>query len=217
MSLVFHGHPLSSFCWKVLIALYENDTEFEFHLIENLFDPEERAALASLWPIAKIPVLEDRRRAEIVAETTIIIDYLDHHYPAPVRFIPADAEAAREARFWDRVYDLYLEVPMQKIVGDRLRPEGQRDPFGVAEARALLKTALGVVETQVSGKTWATGDAFGLADCAAAPALFYADKVMPIAADFPEAAAYLQRLKARPSFARVLAEAEPWFQYFPEE
>ena len=217
MSLVFHGHPLSSFCWKVLIALYENDTEFEFNLIKNLFDPEERATLAALWPIAKIPVLEDKARREVIAETTTIIDYLDLHYPGPVRFVPAETGAALEARFWDRVFDLYLEVPMQKVVGDRLRPDGQRDPFGVAEARALLKTALGVIEAQVPGKTWATGDAFGLADCAAAPALFYADKVMPIAADFPNAAAYLERLKARPSVARVLVEAEPWLQYFPEE
>ena len=217
MSLVFHGHPLSSFCWKVLIALYENGTAFEFKLIGNLFDPEERAALAALWPIAKIPVLEDRGRRKVIAETTTIIEYLDFHHSGPVRFVPEDAEAGRETRFWDRVYDLYVQVPMQKVVGDRLRPEGQRDPVGVAEARALLRTALGMVDPQVAGKSWSTGEAFGLADCAALPALFYADKIAPIAADFPNAAAYLERLKARPSVARVLAEAEPWFQYFPEE
>lgn len=217
MSLVFHGHPLSSFCWKVLIALYENGTEFTFKLLENLGDPEERAAFAVLWPIAKMPVLEDVGRSEVVAETSIIIDYLDLHYPGEARFVPEEPDAGRQTRFWDRVFDLYLQVPMQKVVGDRLRPAGQRDPFGVEEARTLLRTALGMVEAQVAGKCWATGDVFGLADCAAAPALFYADKVMPIAADFPCALAYLERLKARPSFARVLEEAEPWLQYFPEE
>jgi len=217
MSLVFHGHPLSSFCWKVLIALYENGTSFTFKLLKNLGDPEDRAAFAALWPIAKMPVLEDLGRGEVVAETPVIIDYLDLHYPGPVRFVPEEAEAARETRFRDRVFDLYVQVPMQKVVGDRLRPAGQRDPFGVAEARTLMATALGMVDAQVVGKSWATGEDFGLADCAAAPALFYADKVQPIAADFPNAAAYLERLKARPSFARVLEEAEPWFQYFPEE
>jgi glutathione S-transferase len=216
MSLVFHGHPLSSYCWKVLIALYENGTPFEQKLV-NLGDPESRAALAALWPMAKMPVLEDRERGEVVAETTIIIDYLDTHYPGPVRFMPADAERARQVRLWDRIYDLYLQGPMQRIVGDRLRPEGAKDAFGVEEARTLLATGLGMVERQSVGKSWATGDDFTLADCAAAPALFYADKVMPLEGRYPGAVALLERLKARPAFARVLVEAEPYFQYFPAE
>ena len=123
MSLVFHGHPLSSYCWKVLIALYENGTPFEQRLVD-LGDPESRAAFAALWPMAKMPVLEDAERGAVVAETTIIIDYLDLHYPGPVRFVPEDPERAREVRLWDRVYDLYVQGPMQRIVGDRLRPAG---------------------------------------------------------------------------------------------
>jgi glutathione S-transferase len=214
MSLVCHGHPLSSYCWKVLIALYENGTPFEQKLVD-LGDPESRAALAALWPVAKMPVLEDPERGEVVAETTIIIDYLDRHYPGPVRFVPDDAERAREVRLWDRIYDLYLQGPMQKIVGDRLRPEGAKDAFGVEEARTLLATGLGMVDKQAAGRAWTTGEQFTLADCAAAPALFYADKVMPIGDRYANALALLERLKERPSFARVVVEAEPYFRYFP--
>ena len=214
MSLVLHYHPLASFCWKVLIALYENGTPFEPKLV-NLGDPAERDAFAALWPLAKMPVLEDGER--VVAETTIIIDYLDRHHPGAVRFVPDDPERARDARLWDRIHDCYVQTPMQKIVLDRIRPEGQRDPFGVEEARGLLATALGMVERQAGEARWTTGEAFTLADCAAAPALFYADKVMPLAGTWPNALALLERLKARPSFARVLAEAGPYFQYFPTE
>jgi glutathione S-transferase len=216
MTLRLHYHPLSSFCWKVLIALYENATPFEPVMID-FGDPETRAALAAFWPLAKIPVLEDRARGETVPETTIIIDYLDRHYPGPVRLVPEDPDAARETRLWDRVFDLHVQAPMQRIVGDRLRPTDQRDPFGVAESRRALATALGLVESAATARKWAGGDAFGLADCAAMPALFYADKVMPFGSDYPHATALLERLKARPSVVRVLAEAEPWFQYFPQE
>jgi glutathione S-transferase len=216
MSLVFHGHPLSSFCWKVLIALHENGTPFRQETV-NLGDPESKAAFVALWPLGKMPVLEDQERGVVVAEASIIIDYLDLHHPGPVRFVPEDPEEARLTRFWDRVHDLYVQAPMQKIVLDRIRPEGQHDPFGVAEARALMASALALIDRDLAGKRWTMGERFGLADCAATPALFYADKVTPIAADYPNAAALLERLKERPSFARVLAEAEPWFQYFPSE
>jgi len=216
MSLILHYHPLASFCWKVLIALYENETAFEPRLVD-LGDPDSRAAFAALWPVAKMPVLEDRARGAVVPETSVIIDYLDAHYPGPVRFVPEDPERARKVRLWDRIYDLYVQVPMQKIVGDRIRPEGRRDPFGVAEARTLLATAMDMVEREVAGKAWAAGGDFTMADCAAAPALFYADKVMPLDGAYPNALALLERLKARASFARVLAEAEPYFQYFPSE
>jgi glutathione S-transferase len=217
MTLRLHYHPLSSFCWKVLIPLYENGTPFEPVMLNNLRDPDERAAFAAIWPLAKMPVLEDTARGEAVPETTIIIDYLDRHYPGPVRFVPEDMAAALETRFRDRLFDLYVQQPMQKIVGDRLRPKDRRDPFGVAEARQTLATAMGIVESAAEARQWAAGDEFGLADCAALPALFYADKVMPFGADYPNATGLLERLKARPSVARVLAEAEPWFQYFPEE
>jgi glutathione S-transferase len=214
MSLIYHYHPLSSFCWKPLIALYENGTEFTPNIID-LGDPDSRAAFAALWPIAKMPVLEGETHARVIPETSIIIDYLDRHHRGPVRFVPEDPDRAREARLWDRIYDLYVQGPMQRIVADRLRPEGQKDPFGVAEARQSLATALGMVEGHVTDRRWATGDDFTLADCAAAPALFYADKVMPLAGTWPDALALLERLKARPSFARVLLEAEPYFRYFP--
>jgi glutathione S-transferase len=216
MALILHYHPLASFCWKVLIALYENDIAFEPKLID-LGDPESRAAFAALWPIAKMPVLEEQARGAVVPETSIIIDYLDLHHPGPVRFVPQDPERAREARLWDRIFDCYVQAPMQRIVGDRIRPDGERDPFGVAEARALLATAMTMIERDLAGRQWVLGEEFGLADCAAAPALFYADKVMPLAGAYPVALALLDRLKARPSFARVLDEAEPWFKYFPAE
>jgi len=216
MSLVFHGHPLSSFCWKGLIALYENATPFELNLL-NLGDPEAKAAFEALWPLAKMPVLEDRGRGEVIPETSIIIDYLDHCYPGAVRFVPEDPERARTVRLWDRILDNYVQGPMQRIVFDRLRPEGKKDSFGVEEARAQLAIALGAVERQAGQDGWVVGGDFTLADCAAAPALFYADKVAPLEGKFPNALALLERLKARPSFARVLEEAEPWFQYFPAE
>jgi glutathione S-transferase len=214
MSLILHAHPLSSYCWKVLIALYEKRIDFEFRQVD-LGDPESRAALAALWPMAKMPVLEDRARGIAVPETSIIVDYLDAYHPGAIRLIPEAPDAARDVRLWDRIYDLYVQTPMQRIVADRLRPQDRRDPFGVEEARAALATALDMIDPEVAGKAWARGDAFTLADCAAAPALFYADKVMPFEGTWPEALALLGRLKARPSVARVLAEAEPWFQYFP--
>lgn len=216
MTLTLHYHPLASFCWKALIPLYENGTPFEPKLID-FGDPGSRQAFAALWPIAKMPVLEDRDRGQVVPETSIIIEYLDVYWPGPVRFIPVDVEAAREARLWDRIFDNYVQIPMQKIVADRIRPVGKRDPFGVAEARSLLATACAMVDQRMEGRRWAAGDSFTLADCAAAPALFYADKVMPLGGTCPSAAAYLDRLKSRPSFARVLTEAEPWFRYFPAE
>ena len=158
MALEFHYHPLSSYCWKALVALYENGTAFTPKLL-NLMDEGEAAAFRKLWPLGKMPVLDDKARGEVVAETSIVIEYLDDHYPGPVRFIPAEREAARAVRFWD---------------------------------------------------------AFSLADCAACPALYYGDKVSPIG-DHAHVAAYLERLKARPSFARVLTEAEPYFAMFPSD
>jgi glutathione S-transferase len=216
MSLILHAHPLASYCWKVLIALYEKEVAFDVHQVD-LGDPDSRAAFAALWPMAKMPVLEDRARGAIVPETSIIIDYLDAHHPGAIRLIPEEAEAARDVRLWDRIFDNYVQTPMQKIVADRLRPPERKDGLGVEETRASLATALDMIEREVAGKQWARGDAFTLADCAASPALFYADKVMPLAGKWPETLALLERLKARPAFARVLAEAEPWFKYFPAE
>jgi len=216
MPLTLHFHPLSSFCHKVLIALYENDTPFTPNIV-NLGDAEERAALLKLWPIGKFPVLADAARDWTVSESSIIIEYLDQHFPGRTRFIPDDPELARQMRFRDRFFDLYVHMPMQKIVGDRLRPPGAKDPHGVAEARTQMQTALGMVDQAMAGKTWAAGESFTMADCAAAPALFYADKVAPLAGRYPNVVAYLERLKQRPSYARALEEAKPYFHMFPQD
>jgi glutathione S-transferase len=216
MSLTLHFHPLSSFCHKALIALYENGTPFTPNIV-NLMDEGERAALRKLWPIGKFPVLRDEARGETVPESTVIIEYLDQHYPGETRFIPAGGEQMRETRLRERFFDLYLHLPMQKIVGDRLRLEGKKDPHGVEEARTMADTALGMIEQEMAARRWAMGDAFTIADCAAAPPLFYLDKIKPLAPKHPSAAAYLERLKQRPSYARVLREAEPYMQFFPKE
>ena len=214
MSLTLHLHPLASFCWKVLIALYENGTPFTPHVVD-LNNSAARDRLADLWPVGRFPVLRDDARDKTVPESTIIIEYLAQHYPGPVALLPADPDHARETRLSDRFYDLYVHEPMQKIVLDRLRPAGAHDPHGVAAARATLNTAYGMIERSMTHDRWAMGEAFTLADCAAAPALYYADRVEPLGERRPFAAAYLERLKKRPSFARVLAEAEPYFNLFP--
>jgi glutathione S-transferase len=215
MSLTLYFHPLSSFCWKVLIALYENDTPFTPNLV-NLGNASERAALLKLWPIAKFPVLRDDAQDRTIPESSIIIEYLDNQYPGRTRFIPADAKAALQTRLRDRFYDLYVHLPMQKVVGDRLRPEAGKDPHGVEEARARIQSCYGMIDREVATKTWATGETFTIADCAAAPALFYASKVVPFGESHKNVIAYLDRLKARPSFARVIKEAEPYFAMFPK-
>jgi glutathione S-transferase len=215
MSLTLHFHPLSSFCWKVLIALYENDTPFTAHSVD-LGNESERAALLKLWPIGKFPVLRDDALDRTIPESSIIIEYLDNQYPGRTRFIPADAKAALQTRLRDRFYDLYVHLPMQKVVGDRLRPEGAKDPHGVEEAKARIQSCYGMIERELASKTWAMGEAFSIADCAAAPALFYASKVVPFGDGHKNVAAYLDRLQARPCFARVLREAEPYFAMFPK-
>ena len=214
MSLVLHYHPLSSFCHKVLIALYENDVPFTPKLVD-LGDPGQRAEFQALWPIGKFPVLQDMARGRTIPESSIIIEYLGQHHPGKGKLIPDDPTQARETRLLDRFFDLYVHETMQKIVGDRLRPEGTKDPHGVDHARKTMRTALGMLEQDMASRTWATGETFSMADCAAAPALFYADKVMPIAEDHPNVAGYLERLKQRPSYARVLQEAQPYFSMFP--
>jgi len=214
VTLALHFHPLSSYCHKVLIALYENGIAFEPQLV-NLGDPAGRKRYLDLWPIGKMPVLRDEARNRILPESSIIIEYLDRHYPGAQPLIPVDLEAALEARLWDRLYDLYVMTPMQKIVGDRIRPSGARDPQGVAEAEALLRTAYGVIEQSMADRIWAAGESFGIADCAAAPSLFFALTLVPFAASHPNLAAYFERLVSRPSIARVLAEAKPFFQYYP--
>jgi glutathione S-transferase len=216
MSLKLYFHPLASFCHKALIALYENGTPFE-PVIVDLMDEASSAAFRVVWPMAKMPVLRDEARDRTVAESTIVVEYLDAHYPGATRFMPADPDAAWQTRMWDRFFDGYVQQPMQKIVIDRLRPAGSSDAFGVEQARARLREAYTVLEAEIGAKTWMLGDAFTLADCSAAPALFYANTVEPFGATQQNLAAYLDRLMARPSFARVLEEAEPYFRFFPLE
>lgn len=213
MPLTLYLHPLSSYCHKALIALYENGTPFTPHLVD-LGDKESRTAFRKIWPVGKFPVLRDGER--IVPESTIIIDYLAQHYPGPSKLIPDAPEAAREVRAIDRFYDLHIHNHMQKIIGDRIRPEGKKDPHGVDHALNAMNTALGLVEKDMGGRTWAAGEDFTLADCAAAPALFYINEaISPLAGTYPNLAGYLGRLAARPSFARALKEAQPYMGMLP--
>ncbi|MDB4936650.1 MAG: glutathione S-transferase [Labilithrix sp.] len=214
MSLRLYFHPLASFCWKVLVALYENETPFEPHVVD-LSDPIARAELEKIWPIRKFPVLRDDTRSATVPESTIIIEYLTQHYPGRVQLLPSDPALALETRLRDRFYDLYVHVPMGTIVGDRIRPPGKNDAHGVELARSQLATSYAMIDSEMQQKSWAVGDTFTMADCAAAPALYYADRVKPIGDEHPHTKAYLERLRERPSFMRVLKEAEPYFKNFP--
>jgi len=215
MSLVLYYHPLSSFCQKALMALYENDTPFEKHLVDLGSGPA-REQFLKIWPLGRFPVLRDTSRDWLVPESSVIIEYLEHHYPGKTKFFPDDRDRQRQARMADRFYDLYVNVPMQKIVTDRLRPAGKNDPFGVEQAKTQLRTALDMAEQDMAKKTWAMGDAFTVADCAAAPALWYANQVMPYASTHKNVTAYLQRLLQRPSFARANKEAEPYLSMVPK-
>ncbi|RWM11828.1 MAG: glutathione S-transferase family protein [Mesorhizobium sp.] len=214
MSLTFHFHPLASFCWKPLIAFYENDTRFN-PVIVDLGDQASRAAFLKVSPTGKMPALRDDARERTVLESTIVIEYLAAHYPGPVALVPTDIDLALQVRQADRFYDFYVQAPMQKIVGDRLRPKKQTDPFGVEESRAQLRNAYDIIEKEMQEKIWAVGDTFTMADCSASPALFYANKVEPFGDRFPTLKRYHDRLLARPSFARVVEEAQPYFKFFP--
>jgi glutathione S-transferase len=209
MALTLYYHPLSSYCQKVMVALYENATPFTPQLID-LKDAQSRAILTKLWPIGKFPVLADGDW--IVPESGIIIEYLAQHYPGPVKLLPDDPDLARRTRMHDRFFDFYVNDQMGKIVFDRFRPEGQRDAIGVEKAKAVLTTALGMIEEDIAAKTWAMGDDFGMADCAAAPALNYANMVMPFRDSHPNTSRYLDRLLGRASFARTVKEAEPYLK-----
>jgi glutathione S-transferase len=215
MSLTLYFHPLASFCQKVLIALYENDTPFEPHFVD-LGDETSSAEFKKLWPLGKMPVLRDEVGDRTIPESSIIIEYLAQHYPGRTRLVPEEPDLARQTRLRDRFYDLYVQEPMQKVVTDRLRPAGANDPFGVQQAKTLLQTAYGMIDQEMATRTWAMGDEFGMADCAAAPALFYANLVQPFGDAHGNVARYVERLMQRPSFARVVEEARPYFGLFPQ-
>ena len=206
------AHPLSSYCQKALIALYENDTPFTYAPLSP-DHPENGARVQALSPSGKFPVLIDN--GEAILETTIIIEHLHLHHPGPVRLIPADAGAALPVRMLDRMFDNYVMFPMQQIVDDALRAPEMRFPASVAKAQATLDAIYGWLDTRIGTQRWACGDSFTLADCAAAPALFYAHWVHPIPEQHTHLRTYRARLLARPSFARCVEEARPYRSYFP--
>jgi glutathione S-transferase len=213
MALTLHYHPLSSYCHKVLVAIDELAIEVDKQLL-NLGDADERAAYLKLWPTGKMPLLVDDGR--VVPESSIIIEHLQrHHARADRRLIPDDAAAALDVRLWDRLFDLYVMTPMQAHTNDLLRAAADRDAINVAEARAKLLMAYELIDRQLEGRTWVTGEAFTLADCAAAPSLFYAVTYVPLPAERKQLAAYFERLMARPSVARTIDQARPFFKWYP--
>lgn len=212
MGPTLYAHPFSSYCQKVLIALYENATEFEYRLLAPEH-PDSLSTWAQIWPLKKMPVLVDS--GETIRESSVIIEHLALVHPGPVKLIPADPRAALHVRFLDRFFDNYVMTPMQKIVLDHLRPPGEQDARGVEEAKALLQTAYRWLDAELAGSSWASGESFTLADCAAAPSLFYADWVGPIPEECKATRSYRQRLLARPSVARAVDEARPYRKFFP--
>lgn len=210
MALTLYAHPFSSYCWKALVALHEGATQFSLRLVE---DAAGWAELEALWPIRKFPVLRDGDAT--IAESSIIVEHLARRHPAMAALVPADTEAALAVRFMDRCFDHYVMTPMQKLVADRMRAEGEHDATGVAQARKTLDTAYAWLETRLAPDAWAAGPDFTLADCAGAPALFYADWVHPLGERFPGVRAYRERVLARPSVARVVDAARPYRHFFP--
>lgn len=205
------AHPFSSYCQKVLVAIYENGTAFDYRMLSA----EEAGTVEewqSIWPIKRFPVLKDGEN--VVMEATIIIEYLMLNYPGSVRLIPNDPQAALRTRMMDRFFDNYVMTPMQKVVFNQIRPETERDPYGVTEAKAMLDDAYGWLDG-VAKTEWAAGDTFSLADCAACPSLFYADWVHPIPETLANVRAYRARLLARPSFARAVDEGRRYRSFFP--
>jgi glutathione S-transferase len=210
MSLTLYYHPLSSFCHKVLIALYENGCAFERRIID-LGNETDRAELRAIWPFCKFPVLRDQVRKRDVAESSLIIDYLDHFFAGQRPLIPGNWEEALEVRHWDRLLDNYVHRPMQQIVSDRI----SNAQGALTHERATLETAYGMIDRHMATSAWIAGQDFSMADCAAAPALFYASTVHAFPKEFKNLRAYLDRLTQRPSFQRVLKEARPYFSMYP--
>jgi glutathione S-transferase len=210
MALTLYAHPFSSYTQKVLIALYENDIRFSYRALDN---EQAYAELTTLWPQKKFPVLVDG--TSTIIESSIIIEYLGQHHPGAVNLIPHDPNAALQVRFMDRFFDNYVMTPTQKVVTDKLRPEDSRDSFGVADAKAQLQTSYQWLDSALQGQRWAAGTDFSMADCAAAPSLFYADWAHEIDARFAALRSYRARLLARPSIVRVVNEARPYRQLFP--
>ncbi|MBB4189362.1 glutathione S-transferase family protein [Sinorhizobium terangae] len=212
MTIALYGHPFASFVWKPLIALYERNVTFEFRMVDPA-NPENQARMGELSPTGQFPALVDRDRE--VTQSNAVIEYLDLFHGSGTPMVPEDPREALEARMMTDVFDDYIHAPMQRIVGNALRSEGERDPRGVIDARALLDRCYAWLEPRLQAKEWAACGRFTIADCAAAPALFYADWVHPIPEHHAALAAYRARLLARPSVARVVDEARPYRSFFP--
>lgn len=212
MSLELYAHPFSSYSQKALVALYENNTPFVWRQLSPEH-PDNLEHFAAMWPIQRFPLLVDGDR--VVKEASTIIEYLALYHPGPVSLLPADPREALEVRGMDRFFDNYISTPQQAVVFDALRPEGQHDAYGVAKARDMLDTAYAWLDVWMAKRTWAAGEAFSLADCGAAPFLFYADWTHRIDPKFTHVLAYRRRLLERPSFARAVDEARPYRSFFP--
>jgi glutathione S-transferase len=210
MSLTLYYHPLASYCHKVLVALYENGTEFEKRVVD-LSNEADRSELQALWPIGKFPVIRDHARGRDLPESTIIIEYTDRFFPGARPLIPSAWEDALEVRLWDRFFDNYLQGPIQQIVGDRIRGSNG----DMSNERATLQMAYRMVDRQVESKTWVAGTEFSMADCAAAPALFYASTIEPFPGELAHLRAYFGGLMRRSSVQRVFDEAKPYFSLYP--
>jgi glutathione S-transferase len=212
MTIELYGHPFASFVWKPLIALYERDVPFTFRMVDP-DHPGNQARIAALSPTGQFPALIDGDRE--ITQSNAVIEYLDLFHGDGRPMVPEDAHEALDARMMADVFDDYVHAPMQRIVGNALRHEDERDPRGVADAHALLDRCYDWLESRLQAKAWATCGRFTIADCAAAPALFYADWVHPITERRHALAAYRARLLARPSVARVVDEARPYRSFFP--
>lgn len=208
--MILYSHPFSSYCQKAIIALYENTVPHETLLLEG---EASMAELAALWPLKRFPVLVDE--GVVIPEATSIVEHLAVHHPGPVALIPADPAAAVEVRMMDRVFDNYVSASQQRIIYNALRPEDARDAQTDREARTVLDQIYPWLDARMQSREWATDYGFSLADCAAAPALFYADWTHPIPDGLGHLKAYRARLLARPSFARAVNEARPYRDYFP--
>lgn len=206
-----YAHPFAAYCWKPLIALGENGTPFEFVMT---FDEAEWDRLLRLWPMHKFPVLEEDD-GRVIPEATAIVEDLAVHHPGPVPLIPADPEAAVEARLMDRIFDNHVAHHFQTIVWNTFRPDADRNPSDITASRAALDKVYVWLDQRLAGRSWAAGEAFTLADCAAAPALFYADWTQPIPETLATLKAFRQRLLARPSVAQVVDNARPYRHFFP--
>lgn len=212
MTLTLYGHPLSSYTQKVLIALYETGAPFTFRQID-LGKDEDRALMAQIEPMGRMPGLRDEARDLTLSQSSVMIEYIDRHYPGPHRLVPEDFDASITTRQWDRFFDFQVMQMMQPMVDARLFMDEEAEAPVSKFAKEKLDLAYAALERHLQGREWAAGE-FGLADCAASPSLFYAGMIHPFDG-YPTLSAYFERLVTRPSFHRARTEALPWLNWFP--